>query len=229
MTAFLDDRAGLVLPAPAPSSVDGLSVRAIIDPDDKQRLSYVRTVDVRTGMARGLVEYLSGLSIIWDGGRRHSFASAKAAWAEPEEPAKYPGLVVLGSSPMEYDSTCFKNRFLADDGSGRYLRQPAEADQAFDLIIWANDPVSRMALVAMVEDALEPAEFMLGLRLELPFYFNARATYMKTDLLFDDSAGDAQRRYRRAVIHVDASAPQLVQVVDLPNMGIQLEIDADDE
>jgi hypothetical protein len=204
-----------------PASVDGLRARAILKSGDLQKLSYVRHTDTRTALARGLKEYLEHKTINWVGGRLLRFEAFKVVWAEPEEPAKYPSAALVGEGPAGYQDSEFTPRLVklteeAGDGSGRHLRQVAELQQNFSLQLWATDPVERQGLVAMVEDALEPAEFMTGLRLELPYYFNVRATYEKLSLTYEDSETAAHRRSRKALVMVVGSLPQMVPAGDIP-------------
>jgi hypothetical protein len=67
----------------------------------------------------------------------------------------------------------------------------------------------------MLERDLCPVDFMYGLLLELPHYFNARAIYEPFDSAYEDSAEDATRRYRRAVITLHSNVTVL-RVVDYP-------------
>ncbi len=227
--AALADRTALAAGPPSPPATDGLRARAILSPNDKEVLTLVRTTDMRTALARGLKEYLEPLSVVWEGGRRLAFKKALVVWAEPEDPAEYPSLVLVAQQEMAYEATQLTPTLVQSaDGTQRFLRQVAEGHQELQLIIWTNDPAARMGLVAAVEDALDPAEFMTGLRLELPYYFGARASYEKLSLLYDDSQGDAQRRYRRAVLRVNANIPQLVPVGPLPSMRVQTELDVSD-
>jgi len=203
-----------------PRSVDGLVARLITSATDSQILSYVRTTDARTALARGLQEYLQTLQIIWEGGRLVAFRDVKVAWASVEDPTVYPSAVLVGAEPATYEANSFVPQLVRvqEGENSRYIRQASEMMQSFQLILWTTDPVERMALTAMVEDALSPAEFMYGLRLELPYYWNVRATYSPLSVIYDDNAADAQRRWRRAVITVTGHIPQMRPVGHLVNM-----------
>lgn len=224
------DRTELVAgDAPEPPAVDGLRARVITEADDPQKLTFVRTTDLRTALARGLKEYLEKLSVVWEGGRLLAFKRALITWSDPEDPAKYPSLVLVGQQDMVYEAAMLTPTLIqSDDGTKRYLRQVAEGHQEFQLIIWTTDATARMALTAAVEDAFEPTDFMSGLRLELPYYFNVRATYEKLSLFYDDTGGDVQRRWRRAVLRLNANAPQMRPVGDLQPMRIRTELDVSD-
>jgi hypothetical protein len=202
-------------------SVDGMRARVILAGGDLQKYSYIRTEDARTALARGLREYLEVLTINWSHGRLLKFESFKQVWAEPEDPAVYPSGAIVGEGVATYQDSEFTPRLIKldeeqGDGSNRYLRQVSEVQQQFSLILWATDPVERSGLVAMIEDALEPASFMTGLRLELPFYFNVRATYEKISVFYIDSTAEAHRRWRKAVVAITGNLPQMVPEGDLP-------------
>lgn len=225
----LAGREGLIGTA-SRGAADGLYVRVPRSPDDEQKLTLRRTTDARTALARGLTEYLGGLSIIWDGGRRMFFERTYTSWAEPEKPAKYPSLVLVGSVPADYEAAMLTPALVASQDGQRnvYLRQVAEMKQMFQLIVWCQDPVERMALTTLVEDAMEPHDWMTGLRLELPYYFNARATYEKLNLSYDDTGEDAQRRWRRSVFTVMANVPQYRPVGTLVPMLPQTKVITED-
>ncbi len=208
--------------------VGGLRARAILLQDDRHHYSFCREESPRRALARGLKEYLERLSITWRGGRLLKWESCKVEWAEPEEPAHYPALSILGAGEAEYEASDFHPSLIKlddenGDGSGRYLKKACEVRQGFQLLIWANDPVERSGLECLVEDALEPADFMTGLRLELPYYFNARATYEKTFLDDVDDASAAHRRWRRSLVTVVGVVEQLVPVGDLPLIRVRHE------
>jgi hypothetical protein len=225
----VDPSAGTLGGSPVlPTSVDGLRARVVLDPDDLQVLSFVRTEDARTALSRGLAEYLAEQSVVWEGGRLLAFARVTSVWADQEVPAKYPSAAVVAVEDATYDASNLTPVLVqAEDGTKRYLRQAAELMQKFALTVWAADSKERTGCVALCEDALEPAEFMTGLRLELPYYWNARATYEKVSLSYEDSAADAHRRWRKAVISVTASVPQYRPVGALPVMRVRRQVEVD--
>lgn len=208
---------------------DGLIVRPIFEPDDVQQITYVRTVDARTALARGMAEYLGMLSMIWEGGRELRFARTKFYWAEPEEQATLPAAALVGQGEATYeDSTISQQLTPVDDGTKRYLYSAAAIMQRFRLEVWASDPVGLYGLSAMVEDALEPTDFMTGVRLELPYYFNARATFEKKSLMYGAIPGDAHQRWRKAIFTIDGTCPQYRPVGELKLMEPKVIVSASD-
>lgn len=224
MDAFENKRLSL---ADFPDNVDGLKSRPILEAGDKQKLSFVRHTDARTALARGLAEYISQKSITWTHGRLVSFRRVIQTWGEPEVPAEYPSGVLVSDGPAVYDdSTLSPELTEIADGTGRFIRISAELVQPFAFIVWCTDPVQRQALTALVEDALEPAEFMTGLRLELPYYFNVRATFEKLDMLYDDSPSNSIHRWRRSIFSVVGHIPQVVPVGDLKRLDLRSKVEA---
>lgn len=180
----------------------------------------VQDTDVRLGVQRGLAEYIERLSYDALGGRKVRFAAVHEEWAEPEEGAAYPSAVVLLRGPGIYAPRSFtpvlnpQQRLPPPDG--RYLVIPAEFTQDLTVEIWATDPMERTALVQMCETAFNPVYWRYGFVLELPHYFNVRATYTLKDVTIPDSEDDALRRYRRAIFTLTAEAP-LVTLFSFPD------------
>lgn len=187
--------------------VDGLLARLITDSDDEQKLTLTRTTDTRTALARGLVEYLGLLSFLAEGGRLMSFANVQLTWAEPEQPPLSPALTITGLAPGAYADSDFTPHVVMRLGQQALLEFGA-LEQDFLVAVWSTDPMQRTGLTILLEDASDPVDWMSGFRLELPFYFGARATYTVRNVQFLDGAQDAQRRWRMAVFGVTASVPK---------------------
>jgi hypothetical protein len=221
-------------PARASGRVDQLQARAITRTDDIQRWSFVRETDARTAIARGLREHIERLSINWAGGRLLKFEKVFEVWGEPEEPAVFPSLAIVGEGPAEYQDSEMAPRLIQlteekGDGSGRVIKQVSEVMQTFVLIVWCTDPVERQGLVSLVEDAMEPADYMTGLLLELPYYFNSRAIYERLSLAYEDSAEDARRRWRKALILATGTVTQIVPIGDMVLARPRLQLHASEQ
>lgn len=196
-------------------------------PDDRQELTGDRETDARTALTRGVKEYLEGLEITMNRGRRSRFAKVVETWAESEDPAMYPAAVVFAVEAGEYDASRFSPKLTVIQGGGAALREVSELSQQVVVEVWATDPKERMALVAMLEDGFEPVDWMTGFRLELPHYFNARATFEKLMMSYDDSQESAQKRHRKAVFILAGNVTQYRRV-DVPPTGkvrVDLEVD----
>lgn len=181
--------------------------RAILAPGDREALSTYCEEDVRTAIARGLREYLEQLEIDWKG-RPLRFVEVAQTWADNEQPAKFPAAVLVASEQLVYDRSNLSPQVIRA-ASGEGLRLVCEGVQQFRLVIWANDKVERAGLVAMVETAMTPTTWMYGLRLELPFYFNARAVYEPLGVSYDDASDATQKRWRIATMAITGVLPQI--------------------
>ena len=197
-----------------PSTPQDGRARLISDVNDSSILHYSRSEDARSALARGIQEYIAGLSIEWIGGRSLEFRHVLTSWAEPEDPKVYPSAVIVAGVPMDYEDESLTPK--TEHCLGGYVRSVAGCRQRFELLIWTTDPQERKGIVTMLEDALDPVDWMTGIRLELPYYFNSRATYEKKSLYYIDDADSALKRWRRAVITIVGSMPQYVPVGVLP-------------
>lgn len=203
--------------------------RLISNPDDLQVMTRDYETDARTAITRGLKEYLEQLVVNWPGGRQSKFAKVFQTWAEPEVPAEYPSAVVYATEPGTYDARNFtpSTEQLAD---GFVIRLSAEFVQNVVVEVWTTDPKERVALVKMLEDAFSPVDWMYGFRLELPHYHNMRATFEPMTMAYDDSADDAQRRYRRVIMVLTAHVAVVRGAFDadgnmVPPLDIRVEYD----
>lgn len=191
-------------PAPAPVQAARNSVQVkpgarplsslVTDPNTGPMLTAVRETDTHTAMARGLAEYL-GQQSIEVGGRKLQL-TAYTTWAEPENQVSYPAVAVGGLEGI-YDRSLIPNVVQTLDKSTR-LVSFTEFSQNLTVELWTTDPKERAYLTAMIEEALNPVEWMYGFRLMLPFYHGATAVYELMSSQYLDSSDDAMAKYRRA-------------------------------
>jgi hypothetical protein len=135
-----------------------------------------------------------------DGGRHFVFQRVFSQWAEPEDEARYPSAAVYADTPGTYDASRLTpgiiDRLQLPDG--RFLLSGME--YVLDLVVdtWETGPEGRQSISAMLEDAFVPVDFRYGPLLELPHYFNERATYELMSSAYVDDETAAQQRVRRA-------------------------------
>lgn len=193
--------------------------RLMATPDDKQVLTTNQETDARTALSRGLKEYLEQLEWTASGGRRIRFERVLDVWAEPEDgKAGYPSAVVQGAGAGTYDASKLSPSADSKDRlpNGLYLLSPCELTQTLQVEVWASDSEERLAIVAMLEQALiAPTSWLYGIRLALPHYFGLVAEYEFTGLNYLDSEQDAGRRKRNAVITLTGRVP-VARAVALP-------------
>jgi hypothetical protein len=184
--------------------------------------------DTRTALTRGLKEYLESLRGVLAGGRELRFVQVMQVWTDTEVPAKYPAACVTAPGTGTYDANAMSPKTIkVPNNPGVFLRQHSELVQDMTVEVWCTDVAERMAMVALVEDLFEPVDWMTGFRLELPHYYNARATFEKMALTYIDSGDDAQRRWRRAVFAVRGTVPQLRAFGEVPLMRPRTELEVD--
>jgi len=206
--------------ATPPIPASDVEMQAVAVPGDAvQRLTFVRSESTVGALSLGLAQYLSRLQIEWNG-RLIRFQKVYKSWAEPESGAAFPAATIVMPVPGEYDSSVLTPATIrVQDGTNRYLRMTAELQLMCAVVVWTTDLDERAALTSLLEDALDPREGTTGLRLELPFYFGAHATYEKISVLYEDDPGTSQTRRRRTVFVLKALIPQFVPVGQIVNLN----------
>lgn len=199
--------------------------RLVTRPNVKEVLTADRETDSRTAVLRALAEYLEPLEIVAAGGRASRFLKVHHAWAEPEVPKVFPAAVVLAPDQARYDDRAFSQTTIAigDPADRIAIRAAAELSMPITVEAWCSDPKERMALVAMLEDAFDPTDWMSGFLLEMPHYHGSRASFLKTGVSYVDGQDSAQKRWRLAVVTLEATATQYRFVGKVP--ALQLTID----
>jgi hypothetical protein len=176
--------------------------------------------DARLALCRGLAEFMSSLSVNAVGGRKVRFKDVHEEWAEPEESASYPSARIGLKGPGTYEARSLTptldpaERIPLPDG--RYCLVMADFTATLGVEVWANDPEERSALIILLERAFLPNSNKYGFDLQLPYYFNARATYAMQELVVDDDGDLALRRYRIATFMLTARIP-LIALFSFPD------------
>lgn len=191
-------------PAPAPTAAARNSVQLkpgprpisslIVDPNMGPTLTEVRETDTHTAMARGLAEYL-GQQSVEVGGRKLQLTTY-TTWAEPENQVSYPA-AAIGATEGIYDRSLIPSVVQTLNKDTRLVAF-TEFSQNLTIELWATDPRERSYLTAMIEEALNPVEWMYGFRLLLPFYHGSTAVYEMLSSQYIDSSDDAMAKYRRS-------------------------------
>jgi hypothetical protein len=187
---LVQDRAGLILKANQP-----------------QVLTPRVEGDVRTCIARGLRDYVQSLSVVGLPGKTFKLKYVILQWAEAEVEAKYPSGVVTTGSVVFDDSRMTPALSRTKVSDDLWVGFTAEATLDLRLIIHSTELQERSALAKMIEDGLNPTDWMYGVRLMLPYYHGVYADYSLESADFEDNAQDAQSRARRSVFNVSARAP----------------------
>jgi hypothetical protein len=183
-------------PGPRPQTI------LVPDRDYVPTITAYRETDAHTAIARGIAEYL-GQQSVEIGGRRLQLKTY-SQWAEPEDNVSYPALAV-GAGQGQYVRGFTPDGFLHFEQEGYQLQAVTEFTQTLTLELWATDPRERTYLTAMVEESLNPHDWMYGLRLALPFYHGTTATYELVSTTYMDSAEDAVAKFRKVQFSVESS------------------------
>lgn len=197
------------------------STIAVLEPDFRPQLTMRRECDVSTALARGLAEYL-GQQSIEVGGRRLS-VSAYSTWAEPEQNAALPAIGVAPSSGT-YERSISPLTLIEQVDHDLRLVAFTEFEQQLNVELWASDPKERAYLGAMIEEALNPVDWMYGLRLVLPYYHGTTATYELKSCQYLDNSDDSVNRYRKALYVVEATIT-VYRLLSIPDAQPVLRLD----
>lgn len=193
------------------------------DPTAVPLLTGYRETDAHTAMARGLAEYLAQ-QVIEVGGRRLQLTTY-TTWAEPEDAIRYPA-AAIGGAAGAYDRGFTPGLVQTVDKKTRLLAF-SEFAQELTIDVWATDPKERSYLTAMVEESLNPVDWMYGMRLVLPFYHGAVATYELLTSQYVDSSEDAMAKYRRVQFTLNGNLTAY-RLLDFPDANMRLRLDVDD-
>jgi hypothetical protein len=171
----------------------------------------VQECDARLAVCRGLAEYLAGVSINAEGGRKVAFKQVHEEYAEPEESANYPAVKIGLRGPGVYEARSLSPSIDPSERvpqpDGRYLIVPCDFASDLGVEVWTTDPEERSAAIIALERAFTPNFNKFGFDIQLPYYFNCRATYSMTELAVDDDAESVHRRFRVATITLKVRVP----------------------
>lgn len=229
-----EESPGTPVLTPPPPGGTTLVTSAAAEPT---KLTARRDCDAVTALKRGLAEYLAQVYLDVDGARVR-FVQTFHSWAEPESIAKYPSAAVLSDGEAELDyhgmtPTLDPKRLVADlntpSGHKSYLVKYAEVTVNLAVEIHCTSPEERSQVSMLLEDALNPVDWMYGFKLDLPHYFNQRVVYAPMTTMFQDAEDSARRRFRPGTVMLSGQIsllrvrslplldPRAVVVVDSPN------------
>lgn len=221
------------------TSIDQLTphdpTRLIIDPNDPAQHTATRLTDAITALTRGVAEYVWEQNpTVGPGGRQVRFVKSFEAFADPNDTVEdasstggYPRFVCWTEAEGTYDPTGLQRKVVSKDqvAPGKYLVSGDEIDIELYAEAWATDPTERTILTGMLEDLFQPVEWMAGFRLELPHYFNQRATYLPKKVKYFDDDLAATRGHRVSRITLSARVP-VCTVVTLPLARVRPQVTA---
>lgn len=197
-----------------------------------------RDCDAVTALKRGLAEYLQQVMLDVEGARVQ-FQQVFYSWAEPEDGYTLPSAYVAADGEAEYDYHGLtpvldpKNKVALPGGPAgqqAYLVKYAELKVSLACQIYTSSPDERAQVSMLLEDALNPVDWMYGFKLDLPHYFNQRAVYEPVTTVFTDSEDGARRRWRPGTVMLSGQV-SVLRVRTLPLMqprAVVTTLDADE-
>jgi hypothetical protein len=219
---------------PTPPLTD-VTLVAMLDQDTPVNITGRRETDTTTALTRGLKEYLAqavkGQAV---DGRVVDLKATYDHWPETEDLAAYPALAVYSTEAGKHDTSSFTVNTRAEGALPDGERYAFASEFVLNLIVelWTVDPEERLALCALIEDALYPVDWMYGARLILPHYHGVQADYTLLSTKYIDSADDAKRRWRVAQFSVEGRLPTVKVFGNIPplavsealNVGVNLQL-----
>lgn len=194
-----------------------------------------RECDAVTAVKRGLREYLEQV-FIDVAGERVYFQRVMEAWAESDDVARYPACAIMARDEADYDAssltpsldtTAVSPMYSSPAERRTFLVKYAEVTVPLVIEVHTSSPEERVHTSMLLEDALNPVDWMYGFKLQLPHYFNQIAVFepVKTQQL--DSEDNARRRWRPGTVFLSASI-SLVRSRSLPGLLPQVSIEVTD-
>lgn len=191
----------LELPAHEPT-------RLVTNPTQRRVPTPYSSTDATGALTRGIAEYAASLSLTPGG--PPAFVKCFDEWANLEDDACYPSFVAYtNENDGNYEASSFTPNVSTAHRYPDGTYEISSAELAIDVKceIWANDPNERAQLIAMLEAAFNPVDWMYGFRLELPHYFNQRATFEPSRITRLGGAQEALQRFVNARMIVHANVP----------------------
>lgn len=155
--------------------------------------------DAVGAMRRGLKEYLEQISKNVAGAVVR-LEEVFEEWATSEDVGtRYPAAAVLmADGRVVYDDHNLSPQVHDDDAlpDGRAIVKVSEASTEFDIEIHCDEPGQRTGVMMLLEEALNPVDWMYGFQLELPHYFGQRAVFGLLSAELPDDATSARHGLR---------------------------------
>lgn len=178
-------------------------------------------VDGRTVALRTLKKYLGEVTFYRHGGYSLNAAGAKienppidfripardihVEWPDSVEDLAMPSLAFLSTREAEYEAIGMTS-YVEEDTVDKYepgtvLIWLYEFVETFSIEVWCETKAQRRAIVAGIERALCPLEYMSGVRFKMPDYYDQLVCFalQGRELVDDDFAVRNRRRARMSV------------------------------
>lgn len=170
-----------------------------------------RETDCRAAITRGLREYLEQARFAGPDGKLVRFARVYDTWADPEEEGDFPNAAIYSPDDGDYDAHSFtpQTYYLAG-AEPAALRKASEFTTSLRIEAWCSNPKQREHISMLLEDVLDPVDWMSGFLLQLPHYHSARARFLKGSSAYADAMDTARRNVRLVTVTLQASVDHFV-------------------
>lgn len=196
------------------------TVKPVLYAHETNSLTDVVECDVSTALQRGLAEYIV-TQVSQYAGQQIKLASCYYEWAEQEDEVVFPTAAVRMHGDVTYDARTLSGPDINDSDEPDHanprkrVAEVSEAIATLRITVRSNTPQQLRQLIKMLERSLAPVDWIYGVFITLPFYYNQRAAYAKEKVTYVDTPVTAQSRQREAHILVSARLME-TEVYDAP-------------
>lgn len=198
----------------------------VLERSQKPVFTEFREVSAARAPIRALAEYLKTIQFGETVGTSDKFTDVQDGKADPEDLADYPSACVYIEGGVRY----------AEDGSieptdgivigDKQLLLTGDVQMTVLVHVWTNEDEHREIVLAALEDAFSPVEWMAGFQLDMPHYYGCRAQYQLMEMTFEDSPDDVQRRYRKLTVQLNVRSPY-ARMFSLPKFRPRMSLDVE--
>lgn len=221
-----------VPPPPEPTNPPRLAMdgdaELVLDPGIPTSLTTREETDAIGAMRRGLAEYLARAEKDV-AGVRVRFSEVFEEWAESDDDnVRYPAAAVLAPEDIMYDGHAMTPSVLPERlPDGRNVVKMSEATCELVVEVHCSSPGERDSVRMMLEEALNPVDFVYGFILYLPFYFGMRAVFALLSLTMPDDETSARHGLRMIRLKISAQV-SVVRPRTLPEFKPKLQLTVND-
>ncbi len=214
-----------------PSAKPQVASCLVREPDQKHTHTSHRETDARTALKRGLANYLASLPTFIHPTHQRviKLEAVFDVWPDQEDKIVIPSATVYSSDPHPYEAHSLSPTIdpSCKIDAVTYVVKYAEIKFDMTIDILTSDPEERVVFAMMMEDALNPVEWMSGFRLDLPHYHNQRATYELLDGNYPDDEPNVFKRNRHLTytLRGNVSAVRIKKITPFNSATVQSTID----
>ena len=198
----------------------------VADRSQKPAFTKFREVSAARAPIRALAAYLETIRFGELTGTFDKFAVVQDGKADPEDLADYPSACVYIEGGVRYaeDGAIEPTDGIVIEDSQLLLA--GDVQMTVLVHVWTNEDEHREIVLATLEDAFSPVEWMAGFQLDMPHYYGCRAQYQLIEMAYEDSPDDVQRRYRKLSAQLQVRSPY-ARMFSLPRFRPRMSLDVE--